>query len=330
MKILFCEDCGSKNIVPPGVMDTIDEQQLKCQVCNSQISRNTIISYTSSGKDIDTSMYRILFIDDDLGHLKLMATVLKKEYNFSMAATGKQGIELANKNKPDLILLDVNMPDMDGYQVCATLKANKKTRHIPVIFITAQTGGGEEYRGLALGAVDYISKPFNLQILHARIAMQLKAKLMQESYNCQNKELNDLVSSLKDKYLEIEIEQETVQQEKDTFEKVLDAIDDNVIIQDKEEQITWFNKTAKKNLKSKTSTLIIKLCHELFLDFKDTYGDKRSSGKNANVFSDPTKIYSDSLNTYISRSHLPIFSDEGELSSVVHLVKITTNAGESH
>lgn len=324
MRILFCEECGAKNIVTPRVINTIDEQQLSCQVCKSLITRNTIISYSSSGKGIDTSMYRILFIDDDLGHLKLMSTVLKKEYNFSMAATGKQGLELAIKNKPDLILLDVNMPDLDGYQVCEALKANKNTRHIPVIFITAQTGGGEEYRGLTLGAVDYISKPFNLQILHARIAMQLKVKLMQESNKGQNQELINQVASLKDKYSKAEIERETVQQKKNNLEKILDAVDDIVIIQDKAKRITWVNKTARKILKTKTTDLIGKLCHELFQDFKVSCKDCPLSEEHAIDFSHPLEMYSDSLKTYISQSHLPLFNDDGELSKVVHLVRKKT------
>lgn len=326
MRIIFCEECGAKNIVSPDIIDTIDEQPLSCQICKSMITRNTIVSYSPSGNDIDTSLYRILFIDDDLGHLKLMATVLKKEYDFCMAATGKQGLELAKKNKPNLILLDVNMPDLDGYQVCAALKANKKTRHIPVIFITAKTGGGEEYRGLTLGAVDYISKPFNLQILHARIAMQLKAKLMQDNFNRKNKELNDLVTSLHEKYSKAEIGQETVQQEKNNLEMILDAVDDFVIIQDKEKRITWANKTARKVLKTKTSNLIGELCHELFQDFKVSCSDCTFTGEQVIDFIHSLEMYSNSLKTHISQSHLPLFNEHGELSAIVHLVKTPSTA----
>lgn len=108
----------------------------------------------------------ILLVDDEPINLSVFGEFLTRYYQVLVATGGQSALKLANsKAKPDLILLDVMMPGMDGYQVLAELKAQADTRDIPVIFITALTSDLEEERGLALGAVDYIYKPCHLSIL---------------------------------------------------------------------------------------------------------------------------------------------------------------------
>lgn len=326
MKIVFCEECGGKNIVDSKVMDTIDEQPLSCQICRNLISRDTIISYSSAGNGVDAFMYSLLFIDDDLGHLQLVSTVLEKEYNVNMAPTGKRGLELAEKTNPNLILLDVNMPDLDGYEVCAALKANKKTSHIPIIFVTAKMEDDDEYRGLTMGAVDYITKPFDLRTLHTRIAVQLKSKLMLDDRDRQSRELNNMVASLKENCLKVEVEQEMVLQEKSNLEKILDAVEESVIIQDNEKRITWANKTAGKILKITDADLIGLQCHEVFQDSKVPCCDCPLSGERTNGFSKPLEMYSDRLQTTLLQVHLPLFNDDGELTGMAHMAREKTAA----
>lgn len=124
-----------------------------------------------------TEKATILVIDDTPDNLALVSALLKDIYKVKVANHGDKGFKIAtSENPPDLILLDVMMPDIDGYQVCRQLKANAATRDIPVIFLTAKSEEDEEQKGLELGAVDYITKPINPSIVLARIKTQLQLK----------------------------------------------------------------------------------------------------------------------------------------------------------
>ena len=114
------------------------------------------------------SRLSILVVDDVPVNIKVLGESLKEEYRVRIATDGKRAIDIAgSENPPDLILLDIMMPGMDGYETCRRLKANERTRNIPVIFITAKSLEEDETRGLEVGAVDYITKPFSLPIVHA-------------------------------------------------------------------------------------------------------------------------------------------------------------------
>jgi diguanylate cyclase (GGDEF)-like protein len=121
-----------------------------------------------------TNKQRILVVDDERFNLNVLADLLKTDYTVILAKNGDQALERAKKQPPDLILLDIMMPGMDGYQTLKALKENQTTREIPVIFITALGGGEDEEKGLLLGAVDYIIKPFQPAIVLARIKIHLK------------------------------------------------------------------------------------------------------------------------------------------------------------
>lgn len=116
----------------------------------------------------------ILAVDDDEDILALYGAMLKPRYALRLAADGEKGLEAALASpQPDLILLDVDMPGFNGYQVCAKLKANPATYRIPVIFVTARSSPKDEAHGLSLGAVDYIAKPLNNPIVLQRVASHL-------------------------------------------------------------------------------------------------------------------------------------------------------------
>jgi diguanylate cyclase (GGDEF)-like protein/PAS domain S-box-containing protein len=112
---------------------------------------------------------RILAIDDTPANLLTLGAALKKDFDLYLATSGQAGIELALQDLPELILLDVMMPGMDGYETCQRLKANERLRDIPVIFITALDAPEDELKGLALGALDYITKPIQVQTARQRI-----------------------------------------------------------------------------------------------------------------------------------------------------------------
>ncbi len=121
--------------------------------------------------------YRILIVDDMPINLQVLSDFLKSDYHIKVATTGAKTIEIAlSPNPPDIILLDIIMPEMDGFEICRHLKNNSETEAIPIIFITAKGDAEDELQGLKLGAADYISKPFNPTVVKARIKTQLELK----------------------------------------------------------------------------------------------------------------------------------------------------------
>ena len=119
---------------------------------------------------------RILIVDDVKANVDLLVELLRHDYKLSVAMNGESALAIARKTRPDLILLDVSMPGMDGYEVCRRLAADGETRGIPVILQTSLSDAEDEAKGLALGAVDYITKPFNPELLRARVRNHLELK----------------------------------------------------------------------------------------------------------------------------------------------------------
>ncbi|WP_051261672.1 ATP-binding response regulator [Desulfovibrio inopinatus] len=116
---------------------------------------------------------KILIVDDSATDIKILVDLLKADYAVLFARDGQTALRLAATKKPDLILLDILMPDMDGYETSNRLKADSATQDIPIIFVTALTGEEDEVEGLELGAVDYITKPFTPAIVRARVKNHL-------------------------------------------------------------------------------------------------------------------------------------------------------------
>lgn len=123
----------------------------------------------------------ILIVDDSSFHSAYLSDILIDQYQIVIATNGKDSLEIAySQNPPDLILLDVVMPEMDGYEVCKRLKSVTSTKDIPIIFITGKIEEDDEIQGFTLGAVDYISKPFNPIIVKARIKTHMKLKMYRD------------------------------------------------------------------------------------------------------------------------------------------------------
>jgi diguanylate cyclase (GGDEF)-like protein len=118
----------------------------------------------------------ILVVDDEMFNVKVLADLLSDDYKIAIAKNGEQAIERVRTKKPDLILLDVIMPGMNGYEVCRILKENPQTSDIPIIFISALNEIGDEVKGLELGAADYISKPISPGLVKLRIKNQIELK----------------------------------------------------------------------------------------------------------------------------------------------------------
>lgn len=116
----------------------------------------------------------VLIVDDSSSNIKTLGEIIRGECNIIFARNGKNALALAQKMRPDLILLDVMMPEMDGYEVCRRLKENKFTEMIPVIFVTSLDSEDDEQKGLEMGAIDYITKPFHPPIVRMRIRNHLE------------------------------------------------------------------------------------------------------------------------------------------------------------
>ena len=116
----------------------------------------------------------VLIVDDENMNIMALTNILNPEYKIYAAKNGRGAISAAQKFVPDIILLDIIMPEMSGYEIIAELKSNTATRDIPVVFISGLTDSGNEEKGLALGAADYISKPFHPAIVKLRVHHQMK------------------------------------------------------------------------------------------------------------------------------------------------------------
>jgi len=146
---------------------------------------------------------KILIIDDIASNIQVVANLLKKNnYNISYAQNGKTGIERAQQVNFDLILLDIMMPEMDGYEVCTRLKSDARTKDIPVIFLTAKTTEDSLKKGFECGGVDFISKPFKSNELLARVSTHIQLKMVREILSETNLDLQKALQD-KDKLLSI-------------------------------------------------------------------------------------------------------------------------------
>ncbi len=126
------------------------------------------------------SQPKLLVVDDQPINIQVMYQIFSADFQVFMATNGAQALALCKDNPPDLVLLDIVMPGMDGFEVCARLKADKTTRNIPVIFVTAYTDAEQETRGLDVGAVDFISKPVNPAVVRARVKTHITLKLQSD------------------------------------------------------------------------------------------------------------------------------------------------------
>ncbi len=132
----------------------------------------------------------VLIVDDNRDNLRLLSSILAKQtYNVRLALTGADALEGVHKKLPDLILLDIKLPDMSGYEVCERLKANARTCDVPVIFISVLNEVSDKLKAFSAGGVDYITKPFYAEEVMARVEMQISIQRIQRTLEKKNKQL---------------------------------------------------------------------------------------------------------------------------------------------
>ena len=139
------------------------------------------------------SSAEILIVDDNRMNITVLVEVLRDEYRLRVANNGEQALKLVESKKPDLILLDVMMPDMDGYQVSARLRSRAEFRDIPVIFLTALDEEQDKVKAFEVGAVDYVTKPFERLEVKARVRTHIALKQARERLSAHNQTLEQIV-----------------------------------------------------------------------------------------------------------------------------------------
>ena len=186
----------------------------------------------------------ILIVDDMPDNLRLLSTMLTcYGYHVRKAINGQLALQGAEISPPDLILLDINMPKMNGYQVCEKLKLSEKTKDIPVIFISALDDVMEKVKAFEVGGVDYITKPFQIEEVLARVQNQLSLRLLQSQLQLQARELHDRNSRLQEEIAERQRAEESIRFLLETTRAIGEAVDFHsaleVILHQVGETIRW-------------------------------------------------------------------------------------------
>ncbi|MDM8544792.1 response regulator [Desulfococcaceae bacterium HSG9] len=319
MIVFFCEECGGRNVLDPKILNT-DATRIRCQVCKDQIPLNQISADTSKNI-INTTNYKILLVDDDPFSLKLLYTLLKSDYKLVVALNGIEAIKLATESKPDLILLDVMMPDMDGYEVCRKLKTDVKTRHIPIIFVSSMDEVTDEHRGLKAGAVDYIAKPISFITAQARIAIHLELKRQRDIYKKQVQKSNRSIKKLLQKSSDVMNTYIEVQKFKLRLEHASDAVDAIILLQNAAKQIVWVNETACKTFQMKRAELIGKYCYEIFHGSDMPCDNCPELQTLIDAYAKPVEARNIKMNKTFMLRHSPLFDEAGEFIGGVHVAK---------
>ncbi len=135
----------------------------------------------------------VLIVDDNPTNIDLLVNTLNKEYRLGIAKSGMKALDYVKKQQPDLILLDIMMPEMNGYEVCTRLKEDPETSSIVVIFLSAMTEAANKTQGFSVGAVDYVTKPFHAAEVKERVRTHIALKQMREELNAQNLILEEKV-----------------------------------------------------------------------------------------------------------------------------------------
>lgn len=227
--------------------------------------------------------YAVLIVDDEPDILSLLGLHLKlNNYNVFQANNGKAGLEIAMLEKPDIIVLDVMMPDMDGFEVAKRIKENSETNEIPIIFLTARTQTEDKIKGLMAGADDYMIKPFDFEELELRIKRSLKSKdkstktgdLKLFSNSSLEYQINKFIAEDSEfNLLDFNLQLENQEQIKEVKEDFIIAL--SLGLRDKDERSFFIGKITEKHylLFTKFSSLE-NFCKLLIDNFKKTTRSK--------------------------------------------------------
>ena len=199
--------------------------------------------------------YKILMVDDSPKNIQVVANFLQNEgYDLSFATDGKEALQILSKVDFDLVLLDVVMPEIDGFEVCRKITSDERYRNIPILFLTVKTDPESIIKGFESGGVDYITKPFNPYELLARIKTHLRLKTIQTKFRENNEKLIAEISLRQKmekqlKNLNAELEYKIKDRTKHIYRLagIIDQLYEDVIITDRNGRIEYVNKSFERN-----------------------------------------------------------------------------------
>ena len=259
--------------------------------------------------------FKILIVDDDPTNLLLITHYLKdKNYSVCTAENGATGLDVACQQQPDLILLDIQMPVMDGFTVCNALKSADETTHIPVIFMTALSGQENRIKGFDLGAVDYVIKPVIKQELLARINVHLQMRKLTQDLQSANSSMETLVQLRTE---ELERVNSKLRKTAVFNQQIVDSIDEGVVIYGPDLKYRFFNTFMERISGFGANEAVGRSVFDIFPQERGTVVEehllKALDGQKTPAFD----FYIGYSSTWLSVKYSPIFNADGEVIGVL-------------
>jgi formate hydrogenlyase transcriptional activator len=260
----------------------------------------------------------LLIIDDDLSALQILEDLLSREgYEVRGAPNGQTGLMFAREDPPDLILLDIRLPDIDGFQVCRRLKEDQKTSNIPVIFLSGLEDVEDKVKGFEAGGVDYITKMLKGEEVLARVETHLTLKRLQKQIEAQNAQLQQEITKSKKS-------EEKIRHAAEEWRTTFDSIKEPISIHDKDFRIVKVNKAFAAAFGMEIKEILGKKCYEIVHATGEPWPicphrQTLESGKQVTA-----EFFEPRLGRFLEVSASPIFNDQDEVIGSVHIAKDIT------
>jgi PAS domain S-box-containing protein len=260
----------------------------------------------------------LVLVDDDLSALRTMEAFLVREgYEVRCALDGQTAVMFAREDPPELILLDIRLPDMDGFEVCRLLKEGQNTSGIPIIFISALDQVVDKVKGFAAGGVDYITKPFQAEEVLARVGTHLALKRLQKQIEAKNVQLEQEI--IKSKRAE-----EKIKQAAEEWRSTFDSIKVPVSIHDKDFSIVRANKAFADTFGMEIREVIGKKCYEIIHGTEEPWPHcpHRQTMESGKAVTE--EFFEPRLERYLQVSASPIVNGSNEVIGSVHIARDIT------
>lgn len=260
----------------------------------------------------------LLIVDDDpLVRQSTDAFLTRQGYKVRSASNGQMALMFAGEDPPELILLDIGLPDMDGFQVCRRLKEDHQTGKIPVIFISGLDEVVDKVKGFVAGGVDYITKPFQVEELSARVELHLTLRRLQEQIEAQNAQLQQEVTKSK-------LAEQKIKQAAEEWRTTFDSIKDLVSVHDKEFRVVRANKAFAAAFGMEIREPLGKKCYEIIHATEEPWPNcphRKTLGCGKSM---TEEFLEPRLARYLQVSASPICNEQNEVIGSVHIVKDIT------
>jgi PAS domain S-box-containing protein len=257
----------------------------------------------------------VLIVADDLSARQTLSALMEREgYEVRCAPSGQTALMFAQEEAPDLILLDVRLPDLDGFQVCQRLKENGKACDTPVIFISALEDKEDKIKGFVAGGVDYITKPFQMEEVLARVDTHLALRRLRKKIEGQNAQLEQEIARSK-------AAEEKIKKAAEEWETTFNSISDPVSLHDRDFRIVKANKAFADTVGMKIEEILGKTCYEIIHGTAEPWPNCPHQRVLASVQPITAEFLEPRLGKYLHVSASPIFNDKNELIGSVHIAK---------